>query len=81
MEDERHEATVDRANDWVSKISQLVRLNATSSNGLAQSLADAIRNMATQYPVTFQQTDANGQVTIGASQTNLRSDTGPSILC
>ena len=52
VEDERHEATVDRANDWVSKISQLVRLNATSSNGLAQSLADAIRNMATQYPVT-----------------------------
>ena len=51
-EDERHEATVDRANDWVSKISQLVSLNATSSNGLAQSLADAIRNMATQYPVT-----------------------------
>lgn len=52
VEDERHEANVDRANDWVSKISQLVRLNATSSNGLAQSLADAIRNMATQYPVT-----------------------------
>ena len=70
VEDERHEASVDRANDWVSKISQLVRLNATSSNGLAQSLADAIRNMATQYPVTLQPTESNGQITMGVLQTN-----------
>jgi len=71
VEDERHEATVDRANDWVSKISQLVRLNATSSNGLAQSLADAIRNMATQYPVTtIGGMSALGQPMMGVSQAN-----------
>ena len=53
VEDERYDATVDRTTDWVNKISQLVVLNANSSNGLAQSLADAIRNTATQYPVAM----------------------------
>ena len=31
----RHEATVDRANDWVDKIGQFVLLNANSSRPLA----------------------------------------------
>ena len=48
VEDTRHDATEAGLHDWVAKISQIVMLNATTSNGLATSLATSIRGLAGQ---------------------------------